>query len=50
MSPSCKDGHNESDAALHWRPISLHVGLRHLQRHLHRFLIRAQTELEMEQQ
>lgn len=48
MSTSCEDGHDESDAALHRRPISLQVGLRDLQRRLHRFLIRAQTEMEQQ--
>lgn len=32
MSTSCEDGHDESDAALDRRPISLQVGLRDLQR------------------
>lgn len=44
VSASCENGRDESDAALDRRPIGLQVGLRDLQRRLHRFLIRAQAE------
>lgn len=43
MWPSCEDGLDESDAALNRRTISLQVGLRDLQRRLHRFLTRCPT-------
>jgi hypothetical protein len=46
VSTSCENGRDESDAACPRHPISLQVGLRDLQRRLHRFLIRAQTEME----